>query len=110
MPTSQWSRSRVEHLDSNPHCHVLISASDDESAWLFGEGNKSWCGCSHAASFISVKSKRRGGNFLHHEGDLQAGLPRSAIYLPSAAFESAYRARIAIPHPKRKWAFGLANG
>src|ERR1019366_2341440 len=28
-----------EHLDSNPHCHVLISASDDESAWLFGEGN-----------------------------------------------------------------------
>ena len=31
-----------EHLDSNPHCHVLISASDGESAWLFGEGNKSW--------------------------------------------------------------------
>ena len=31
-----------EHLDSNPHCHVLISASDDESAWLFGEGSKSW--------------------------------------------------------------------
>ena len=31
-----------EHLDSNPHCHVLISASDAESAWLFGEGNKSW--------------------------------------------------------------------
>ena len=31
-----------ERLDSNPHCHVLISASDDESAWLFGEGNKSW--------------------------------------------------------------------
>jgi hypothetical protein len=31
-----------EHLDSNPHCHVLISASDAESAWLFGEGEKSW--------------------------------------------------------------------
>jgi hypothetical protein len=31
-----------EHLDSNPHCHVLISASDAESAWLLGEGNKSW--------------------------------------------------------------------
>ena len=31
-----------ERLNSNPHCHVLISASDDESAWLFGEGNKSW--------------------------------------------------------------------
>ena len=31
-----------EHLDSNPHCHVLISASDVESAWLFGEGEKSW--------------------------------------------------------------------
>ncbi len=31
-----------EHLDSNRHCHVLISASDDESAWLLGEGEKSW--------------------------------------------------------------------
>jgi hypothetical protein len=31
-----------EHIDSNPHCHVLISVSADESEWLFGEGNKSW--------------------------------------------------------------------
>ena len=31
-----------EHLYSNPHCHVLISASDDESAWLLEGGNKSW--------------------------------------------------------------------
>ena len=31
-----------DHLDSNPHCHVLISASDAESAWLLEEGNKSW--------------------------------------------------------------------
>ncbi|MGA3341597.1 MAG: hypothetical protein ABSD11_13455 [Methylocella sp.] len=31
-----------EHLDSNPHCHVLVSASDAESARLFEEGNKSW--------------------------------------------------------------------
>ena len=31
-----------EHLNLNPHCHVLISASDAESAWLFGEGEKSW--------------------------------------------------------------------
>jgi len=31
-----------EHLDSKRHCHVLISASDDESAWLLGEGKKSW--------------------------------------------------------------------
>jgi hypothetical protein len=31
-----------EHLDSNPHCHVLVAASDDESSWLLGEGNDSW--------------------------------------------------------------------
>jgi hypothetical protein len=31
-----------EHLDSNPHCHVLISASDDEIRWLLEEGKKSW--------------------------------------------------------------------
>jgi hypothetical protein len=30
-----------EHLDSNPHCHVLVSASDAESAWLFEERKKS---------------------------------------------------------------------
>ena len=30
------------HLRSNPHCHVLISASEKESAWLLGEGNKGW--------------------------------------------------------------------
>jgi hypothetical protein len=30
-----------EHLDSNRHCHVIISASDDESTWLLGEGKKS---------------------------------------------------------------------
>jgi hypothetical protein len=29
-------------VDSNPHCHVLIAASDDESSWLLGEGNDSW--------------------------------------------------------------------
>ena len=31
-----------EHLDSNRHCHVLISASDDESAWLADKGKESW--------------------------------------------------------------------
>jgi hypothetical protein len=31
-----------EHLDSNPHCHVLVAASDDESSWLLREGNKEW--------------------------------------------------------------------
>ena len=38
------SRERkAGHVDSNPHCHVLISPSDDEErAWLFGEDNKGW--------------------------------------------------------------------
>jgi hypothetical protein len=31
-----------EHLDSNPHCHVLVAASDDERSWLLAEGNDSW--------------------------------------------------------------------
>ena len=31
-----------EHLDLNPHCHVLVSASDDEYAWLLKEGNEAW--------------------------------------------------------------------
>jgi hypothetical protein len=31
-----------EHIDSNRHCHVLISASDDEIRWLLEEGKKSW--------------------------------------------------------------------
>jgi hypothetical protein len=31
-----------EHLNSNPHCHLLVSASDDERAWLLGEGRSSW--------------------------------------------------------------------
>jgi hypothetical protein len=31
-----------EHLDSNPHCHVLIAASDDERSWLLGQGNNGW--------------------------------------------------------------------
>ena len=31
-----------EHLDSNPHCHALISGSDVESSWLLGEGSECW--------------------------------------------------------------------
>jgi hypothetical protein len=31
-----------EHLDSNPHCHVLVAATDDERAWLLGQGNNGW--------------------------------------------------------------------
>jgi hypothetical protein len=31
-----------EHLDSNPHCHLLIAASDDERSWLLEQGNKGW--------------------------------------------------------------------
>ena len=43
IPTSRWSQSASGSTSiSNPHCHVLISASDAESAWLFEEGNKSW--------------------------------------------------------------------
>ena len=30
------------------------------------------------------------GDFVHHEGDLQAGLTRSAVPLPSASFEFVY--------------------
>jgi hypothetical protein len=31
-----------EHLDSNPHCHVLVSASHFEISWLLKEGNAFW--------------------------------------------------------------------
>jgi hypothetical protein len=31
-----------EHLDSNPHCHVLVAASDDERSWLLEQGNNGW--------------------------------------------------------------------
>jgi hypothetical protein len=31
-----------EHLNSNPHCHVLVCATDDERSWLLHEGNAAW--------------------------------------------------------------------
>jgi len=31
-----------EHLDSNPHCHVVLVASKKETAWLFDEGTDWW--------------------------------------------------------------------
>lgn len=31
-----------EHIDTNPHCHVLVAASDDERSWLLGQGNNGW--------------------------------------------------------------------
>jgi hypothetical protein len=31
-----------EHLDSNPHCHVLVAGADREYSWLLHEGSESW--------------------------------------------------------------------
>jgi hypothetical protein len=31
-----------EHLDSNPHCHGVLSASKAESAWLLNYGEDCW--------------------------------------------------------------------
>ncbi len=31
-----------EHLDSNPHCHVIIRATKEEWRWLLNKGNAFW--------------------------------------------------------------------
>jgi hypothetical protein len=31
-----------EHVGTNPHCHVLVAASEEESSWLLGQGNNGW--------------------------------------------------------------------
>src|SRR5271169_12565 len=49
---------------------------------------RSSAGPYHACSSSDRAPGAAEGNFLHHEGDLRAGLTRSAIYLPSAAFEA----------------------
>ena len=58
-----------EHLDSNPHCHVLISASDDESAWLWGQGNKSWLWLQPRGQFdiSEIESPRRVISYITKE-------------------------------------------
>jgi len=71
-----------EHLDSNPHCHVLISASDAESAWLLEEGNKSWLWLQPRGQFDigAIEAPRK--------GDLSAKFPRSAVRVQRAACEA----------------------
>ena len=78
-----------EHLDSNPHCHVLISASDAESAWLLGEGNKSWLWLQPRGQFYirEIEAPRKVISYITKE-ILQAELTRPAVCLPSAAFEA----------------------
>ena len=71
-----------EHLNSNPHCHVLISASDAESAWLFGEGNKSW---------------------LWRQEFLQPRVPRLKR-LKLARLGDVHAAKLRFPFIKRGWA------
>ena len=43
-----------EHVATNPHCHVLVAASDDERSWLLGQGNNGWLWLQPRGQFSSA--------------------------------------------------------
>ena len=81
-----------EHLDSNVHCHVLLAASDEESSWLFDEGDGllAAAAAARAVGFFEDRVSAK-GHFIQHEGDLCAELARPAVRLQSAAFQDVGR-------------------
>jgi hypothetical protein len=100
-----------EHLDSNPHCHVLISASDAESAWLLEEGNKSWLWLQPRGQFhiSEIEAPRRVISYITKEiykpdSQDQLFIYQAPLLNPRIERASPFRIR------SRKSAFGLANG
>jgi hypothetical protein len=97
-----------EHLDSNPHCHVLISSSDDESAWLFGEGNKSWLWLQPRGQFDirEIEAPRKAISYITKEiytPDSQDQLfvykaPPTKLAVSNSVESTSYRIDLAAAH------------
>ena len=58
-----------EHLDSNPHCHVVIAGSDQEKAWLFEQGNDYWLELEPRGQleFSKIESRPKANSYITNE-------------------------------------------
>jgi hypothetical protein len=74
-----------EHPDSNPHCHVVVAASELEWKGLLNNGKDCWLEQQKRGQldFSKIESRVE-SDFLHHQGDQQTGFARTNVRLQSA--------------------------
>jgi hypothetical protein len=58
-----------EHLDSNPHCHGVVAASDQEWRWLLNYGKKCWLDIEHRGQldFSKIESRAKVISYITKE-------------------------------------------
>jgi hypothetical protein len=86
-----------EHVATNPHCHVLVAASDDERSWLLGQGNNGWLWLQPRGQFEigEIESLPRVISYITKELYTQDSQDQLFIYLapPSAVADLEFGAR-----------------